>query len=95
MGDPHWRELRREPIHSAYGRGTGRVAFAVPDGREEVCHLGDEYSCATVVALPPDRHTVLAIDPGESPEDAAARELAEETGHRGEAEHVTADRHDA
>ncbi|WP_406113529.1 NUDIX hydrolase [Kitasatospora purpeofusca] len=113
MGDTHWRELRREPIHSAFGRGTDRVAFAMPDGREEVYHLGNEYSCAAVVALTPDRRIVLTrqfrpgpqallyelpggvIDRGESPEVAAARELAEETGYRGKVEHVTAVWHDA
>ncbi|MFC5668113.1 NUDIX hydrolase [Kitasatospora misakiensis] len=108
MGDTHWRELHREPIHSAYGRGTDRVTFALPDGREDVYHLGNDSSCAAVVALTPDQRIVLTrqfrpgpgdvlyelpggvIEPGESPEAAAARELAEETGHRGKVEHVTA-----
>ncbi|MFD5086675.1 NUDIX hydrolase [Kitasatospora sp. NPDC058201] len=113
MGDAHWRELHREPIHSAYGRGTDRVTFALPDGREGVYHLANEYSAATVVALTPDRRILLTrqfrpgpqallyelpggvVEPGEAPEHAASRELAEETGYRGTVELAAAAWHDA
>ncbi|MET8703578.1 NUDIX hydrolase [Kitasatospora sp. NPDC058032] len=113
MGDAHWRELRREPIHSAYGRGADRVTFEMPDGREEVFHLANEYAAAAVVALTPDHRIVLTaqfrpgpqtvlyelpggvVEAGESPEEAAARELAEETGYRGEVALVTTTWHDA
>jgi 8-oxo-dGTP pyrophosphatase MutT (NUDIX family) len=59
-------------------RDTARVILASPDDRVLLFRYHLPGPCAQEGWLTPGG----AIDPGETPAEAAARELAEETGHR-------------